>query len=58
MVDWVRRLQANTETRKPVLSTVFVGAQLLRRPELHISSADLLLALTELRAMIVRASAC
>jgi hypothetical protein len=58
MVDWVRRLQANTETRRPVLSTVFVGSQLLRRPEFHISPADLLHALTELRAMILRASAC
>jgi hypothetical protein len=57
IIDWVRRLQANTETRKPVLSTVFVGGQLLRRPDLRFSSADLQRALTELRAMILRASA-
>jgi hypothetical protein len=56
IIDWVRRLQANTETRKPVLSTVFVGGQLLRRPDLHISYADLLHALAELRGMIFRAS--
>ena len=56
-LDWVRRLQANTETRKPVLSTVFVGRQLLRRPDLPFSKADLQLALNELRGMILRASA-
>jgi hypothetical protein len=56
-LDWVRRLQANTETRRPVLSTVFVGRQLLRRPDLRLSKADFQLALVELRAMILRASA-
>jgi hypothetical protein len=55
-LDWVRRLQANTETRRPVLSTVFVGQQLLRRPDLHFSKADFQAALAELRAMILRAS--
>ena len=58
IVDWVRRLQANTEVRRPVLSTVFVGGQLLRRPDLRLSIVDLLHALTERRAMILRASAC
>jgi hypothetical protein len=58
ILDWARRLQANTETRKPVLSTVFIGAQLLRRRDLHISTTELLQALTELRAMILRAAAC
>jgi len=57
LLDWVRRLQANTETRRPVLSTLFVGRQLLNRPELHITVADLQLALTELRRMILCASA-
>ena len=27
-LDWARRLQANTERRRPVLSTVFIGRQL------------------------------
>jgi Transposase DDE domain len=57
LLDWVRRLQANTETRKPVLSTVFVGRQLLRRPDLHLSKTDLQLALGELRRMIFQAAA-
>jgi hypothetical protein len=56
LLNWVRRLQANTETRKPVLSTVFIGRQLLRRPDLRLSMADLQLALHELRAMILRTS--
>ena len=55
-LDWARRLQANTETRRPVLSTVFVGQQLLRRSDLRLSALDFQLALTELRAMILRAS--
>jgi hypothetical protein len=54
--NWVRRLQANTETGRPVLSIFFVGQQLLRRPDLHLSAADLQLALEVLRAMIRRAS--
>jgi hypothetical protein len=57
LLDWVRRLQANTETRRPVLSTVFVGRQLLSRPDLRITCADLQLALAELRCMILQASA-
>lgn len=57
ILDWSRRLQANTETRRPVLSTVFVGSQLLRRPDVILSSADLQSALEELRSMILRASA-
>jgi hypothetical protein len=55
-LDWVRRLQANTEVRKPVLSTVFVGSQLLRRPDVRLSKSDFQFALTELRAMILQAS--
>jgi hypothetical protein len=55
-LDWVRRVQANTETRRAVLSTVFVGRQLLRRPDLRLSKADFQLALVQLRAMILRAS--
>jgi hypothetical protein len=38
-----------------VLSTVFVGQQLLRRPDLHFSKADFQAALAVLRPMILRA---
>jgi hypothetical protein len=55
-LDWVRRLQANTEVRKPVLSTVFVGAQLLRRPDVRLSKADFQTALSGLRGLVLRAS--
>jgi hypothetical protein len=54
--DWSRRLQANTERRKPVLSTVFIGRQLLRQRDIPFSGPDFALALAELRAMIVQAS--
>jgi hypothetical protein len=54
--NWVRRLQANTETRRHVLSIPFVGQQLLRRSDLHLSATDLQLALEVLRAMIRRVS--
>jgi hypothetical protein len=54
-LNWVRRLQANTEVRKPVLSTVFIGSQLLRRPDVRFSNADFQTALSELRRMILQA---
>lgn len=49
---WPRRLQANTERRRPVLSTVFVGRQLIRRRQAQLSGPDFSVALAELRAMI------
>lgn len=55
-LDWARRLQANTEVRKPVLSIVFMGQQLLRRPDIQPSKADFLAALSAIRAMIYQAS--
>jgi len=55
-LDWARRVQANTETRRPVLSIVFLGRQLLRRADLHLSWLDFYRALNELRAMIHRAA--
>jgi hypothetical protein len=55
-LDWGRRLQANTETRKPVLSTVFIGSQLLRRPDIRLSKSDFQFALSDLRALILQAS--
>jgi hypothetical protein len=44
---WVRRLQANTETRRAVLSIVFVGQQLLLRRDLIFSADELRSALQE-----------
>lgn len=55
-LDWARRLQANTEVRKPVLSVVFMGAQLLRRPEVRLSKSDFQAALSGLQTMILQAS--
>jgi len=53
-LDWARRAQANTETRRPVLSTVFLGQQLLRRSDLKLSWLDFHRALAALQAMILR----
>ena len=55
-LDWMRRLQANTEVRRPVLSVVFVGSQLLRRPEIRLSKSDFHSALSGLQSMILQAS--
>jgi len=54
-LDWSRRLQANTERRRPVLSTVFIGRQLLRRSALELPPWALDLAMAELRALIMAA---
>lgn len=54
--NWSRRLQANTERRRRVLSTVFVGQQLLLRPDLNFTLEELSVALRELRLWIVKAS--
>jgi hypothetical protein len=55
-LDWARRLQANTETRKPVLSTIFIGSQLLRRSDVQLSKSNLQAALLDLRAVILQAA--
>jgi hypothetical protein len=55
-LDWARRLQANTEARKPVLSTIFIGSQLLRRPDVRLSKSDLQTALSDLSTIILLAS--
>jgi hypothetical protein len=54
-LDWSRRLQANTERRRPVLSTVFIGRQLLRRSGLELPITAFHDALVELRALIMAA---
>jgi hypothetical protein len=55
-LDWGRRLQANTERRRPVLSTVFIGRQLLRRSAIALPPQEVDLALAELRALITAAA--
>jgi hypothetical protein len=52
-LDWARRLQANTERRKPVLSTVFIGQQLVLHQGLDLSKTALDDALAELRGLLV-----
>jgi len=54
-LDWSRRVQANTDRRRPVLSTVFIGRQLLRRSALDLPRQVLDLAISELRALIMAA---
>jgi len=49
---WTRRLQANTERRRPVLSTVFIGQQLILRRDLLFSSQQLQSALAHLKQLI------
>lgn len=51
-LDWARRLQANTERRKTVLSTVFIGQQLVLRRDLDLPKAALDDALVELCGLI------
>jgi len=54
-LDWSRRLQANTERRRAVLSTVFIGRQLLRRSILDLPATALDNALADLRTLIMAA---
>lgn len=48
---WNRHLQANTERKKEVLSTFFIGRQLLQR-QVHLTSSMMVRALFELRRRI------
>jgi DDE family transposase len=50
-LDWSRRVQANTERKRPVLSIVFVGQQLVRR-EIELPDGFLLAALVQLRELM------
>lgn len=49
---WQRRLQANTERRREVLSTFFIGRQLLHHPHMQLPAHVLDTALVALRAQI------
>ena len=47
-MQWHRHLQANTERRREVLSTFFIGRQLLLRPDQELPSPIIALALLTL----------
>jgi len=46
--DWMRRFQANTEKKKPVLSIFFLGNRLIRNHRLQLERNDLVWALKQL----------
>jgi hypothetical protein len=49
---WTGHFQANTERRRPVLSIVFLGRELLRAPRLGLTSLELDAAAQQLRSLI------
>jgi hypothetical protein len=53
---WNWRLQANTERKRNVLSTFFIGRQLLARPEFELSLEVQRLAITDLQRAIASAA--
>jgi hypothetical protein len=55
--QWARHFQANTVRRRAVLSTVFVGRQLLTSLRFRLRCADLRHALTQLPALVARCAA-
>jgi hypothetical protein len=52
--DWGRHFQANTVRRRAVLSTVFVGRQVLVSPRFRLRCGDLRHALNHLPALVAR----
>jgi hypothetical protein len=54
-LDWTRRFQANTERRRPVLSVVFLGRQLILRPQCHLPDYAFRAAIRELRWLVAQA---
>lgn len=51
---WARRFQANTETKRPVLSTVFLGQELWRSDHLAVTCSELLDAFQRLSLLIAK----
>jgi hypothetical protein len=49
---WIRHFQANTERRRTVLSTVFLGREILRSHRLKLDYRELLGALKRLENMV------
>ena len=51
--QWVRHFQANTERRRPVLSTVFLGQELWRNHRFKVTLAELLDALKRFKLLVI-----
>ena len=52
--QWVRYFQANTERRRPVLSTVFLGRELWRNHRFRVSLSELVEALKHLQILVIQ----
>ena len=52
--QWVRHFQANTERRRPVLSTVFLGQELWRNHRFKVRLAELFDALKRLKFLVIQ----
>ena len=52
--QWVRHFHANTERRRPVLSTVFLGQQLWRSHRFKVRLAELFDALKRLKLLVIQ----
>ena len=51
--QWTRHFQANTERRRPVLSTVFLGQELWRNHRLNVTLAELFDSLKRLKLLVI-----
>ena len=51
---WARHFQANTERRRPVLSTVFLGQELWRNQRFKVTLAELFVALKRLKLLVIQ----
>ena len=51
--QWSRHFQANTERRRPVLSTVFLGHELWRNRRFKVTLPELLGALKHLKHLVI-----
>ena len=52
--QWVRHFQANTERRRPVLSTVFLGQELWRNHRFKVRLGELFDALKRLKLLVIQ----
>jgi len=52
--QWNRHFQANTERRRPVLSTVFLGQELWRNHRFKVRLAELFEALKRLKLLVIQ----
>ena len=56
--QWIRHFQANTERRRPVLSTVFLGQELWRNHRFKVTLAELLDAMKRLKLLVIHEARC